>query len=332
MVIGVIGLKDLPARSGASRSFENIMNHIDAQFHLYSRVMNMEAHRRIIRASKKSGFLYSLRKVLFSPKKNIDLYWVHHVIYWPHIVVLLILGKNVIYTNHGKAILGVTTKNLVKYIYCVAGDLVLRFLGSKIRSVYVSSTDNSGKSIVIPNAVIDVKVEKKKITKTNTLLLATARNIGLKNIDFVLEYLSSRHHGYKLVLICPNLTKSQEAMLNHIPHVHFEFLSRDELVHQICKAEYAVFPSVQESNSNMLLELAVLGNKLIVSDIPNNKEIVSEEDAAYFSIGSFKSFEKSLARAKEQNVVTFEARRAKLMSARSPEIIGKKYSNLFHNV
>lgn len=332
MVIGVIGLKDLPARSGASRSFENIVNHIDAEFHLYSRVLDKQAYESIISSSNKSGFFNSLIQILIYRRENIDLFWVHHLMHWPHILVLLVLGKKVLYTNHGKVILGVTTNNLFKYAYCFIGEYLLYSLQSKFTSVYVSRTDKRGKSIVIPNAVIDVDIEKDNITNSNTLLLATARNISLKNIDFILDYLSSRQQEYKLILICPNLTESQKVMLNLIPHVHFECLSRDELVYQIRKAEYAVFPSIQESNSNMLLELAVLGNKLVVSDIPNNREIVGEEDAAYFSIGSFESFERALSDADRQTAVTLATRRAKLVTERSPKIIGEKYSNLFHNV
>ena len=302
--IAVIGLKGLPAFGGAAAVGENIIEQLKNQydFTVYSISSHTNLKSRII-----NGYYQIVFKKIPFKKLNALYYYVlsafhavlikkYDLIHLHHrdasfILPLLRLRYKVVLTTHGM----VLTEKWSKYssIFKFQDKLFLKMANSitcvsKKDQEFVKKIPFKKDITYIPNGVnmtFNNDVQQKKYQ----ICLAAGRIVPDKGCHTLLKALIDiRFQG--LVVIIGDLNqipsyKSQILELSkQLPNIKFTGLITDKakLYEYISQSEIFVYPSVIESMSMMLLEVASLKTPIMCCDIRENKDIFDDTEVLFF--------------------------------------------------
>lgn len=325
--IAYIGLKGLPAISGADRVVENIIECLDKnRFNVTfygikgyaNKHYNSKGYRQIVfpRIPIKNFdmFFHFLLSALHALTKKYDLIHLHNIDSAFTLLLLNLKYRNrLIATSHGnpqdrdkwgkfaKKYFGIMTKIFIKKSHIIT-------------SVAIPYCDKYKKItkkeiIYIPNGVnINEKIDKeeayKRLRKYNVsegfLLFASGRIIPTKGCDIFLEALELMNYK-DAVVIAGDISQTKEyeekikrlimkTKTNYIGFIN----SKPELLGLISLAKYFVFPSTVEAMSMMLLEVASVKTPIICSDIPENTVVFNNDEVLFFKSGDVQDLAEKL--------------------------------------
>ena len=313
--IGVIGLKGLPAYGGAAAVGENIINHLsnDFDFTIYS----VSSHTNL-----KSGYLKNCFQIVFKklPFKKINaiLYYLRSalnallfkkfdLIHLHHrdatfVIPLLKLRYPIVVTTHGM----VLTSKWMRYKYLFEFE-DRYFLKHANFITTVSLKDKrlvkelipEEKIMYIPNGVnSNLKI---KANKGNYISFAAGRMLPDKGCHTFLEALDLLETKEKAIVmgdLKQNLEYENKLLQwqKKIGGIQFTGLIKEKkrLFELIAGSKFFVFPSVNESMSMMLLEVAALKVPIICSDIPENKDVFNDKEVLFFKVKDAKDLSKKI--------------------------------------
>lgn len=307
--IAIIGLKGLPAFGGAASTSELVLDELknSIEFYVYSIDSHTEkrgfwnGYTQIVFKRSPIKYLntlvYYLKSVIHSLiKENYDLVHVNHLAFGIF-VPLLKIKYRVIGTDRGLSWLYQRGKgnkwNLIELlIFRINKFFFVRFVDTLVTvSKEYEQYYNKYRSdtVVINNGIrIDLETMESKIIQGEYILFAAGRIIELKGCHLLLSALKQLSYKGKLKII-GNLEHSMQykdriKLLSEGLDVDFIGLIKEKkkLFEIIRNSKLFIFPSLSEGMSNMLLEVASQMTPLIVSDIPENAAVFSNEEVLFF--------------------------------------------------
>jgi glycosyltransferase involved in cell wall biosynthesis len=307
--VAVIGLKGLPAFGGAAAVGENIILKLKDQFDFT--VLSISSH-----TEKKTGYLlgyyqkvfhkipfrrlntliYYIKSAIYVLFNNFDLIHLHHRDA-SFIIPLLRLKYPVVLTTHGMVL---TDKwKRYKMFFNLQDRLFLGF-ASVITTVSMKDYDIVADFIrrrkkqlaYIPNGV---SIHEIQYEHKDHIVFAAARIIPNKGVHLLLEAVSSLKLAEKVLIIgdlgqMSTYSSNIRSMASSLSNVEFVDLIKDkkELFSIIGSAKFFVYPSLIESMSMMMLEVASLGTPMICSRIRENEDIFNDSEVLFFEAGNSK--------------------------------------------
>ncbi len=221
---------------------------------------------------------------------NYDLVHLHHRDA-AFIIPFLRMRNKVILTTHGM----VLTKKWEKYKwFFTIQDKVFLGLANRITTVslkdfrIVSEKLNSSIKVrYIPNGVV-LSANNREKTE-DYIMFAAGRIVPDKGCHTFLQALIDIKYEGKVLIVgdidqMPAYKQSILELASRLKDVKFVGLITDKskLFKYIMSARLFVYPSEIESMSMMLLEVASLETPIICADIPENKDIFSDDEVTYF--------------------------------------------------
>jgi len=317
--VAFLGLKGVPAKSGADRVAESILRFLNKEFDIYVYCKKGYADyskpiynvNRIVIPSLKiknfDMFIYFLLSAIHADLfGKYDLVHVHNID-GAFIIPLLSIKykKRIVSTSHGSPYKREKWSKIIKSFFKYMERLFLYYsdfltsVSNPLKKYYESRYNK--KVYYIPNGV-NVKEEistrfinkylKEKRIKRSYILFIAGRIIPTKGCHLLLEALREAKCSDD-VLIVGDLTHSPEyaKRLKRLATISTHFLglveSKEELMGIIKKAKLFVFPSTYEAMSMVLLEVASLGVPIIASDIAENEALFNPEEVLFFKSGDF---------------------------------------------
>lgn len=303
--IGVIGLKGLPAYGGAAAVGENIINHLsdDFDFTIYS----VSSHTSLKSGHLKNCFQIVFRKLPFK-KINAIIYYLRSalnallfkkfdLIHLHHrdatfVIPILRLRYPIVVTTHGM----VLTSKWMRYKFLF--ELEDRYFLKHANFITTVSLKDQrlvkelipeDKIRYIPNGVnADLHINSKK---GNYISFAAGRMLPDKGCHTFLEALNlleSKEQAIIMGDLKQNLDYEKELLQwqEKIGGIEFTGLIKEKkkLFELIAGSKFFVFPSVNESMSMMLLEVAALKVPIICSDIPENRDVFNDKEVLFFKV------------------------------------------------
>lgn len=302
--IAVIGLKGLPAFGGAAAVGENIIEQLKDQYDFT--VYSISSHTNL-----KTGTVNGYKQIVFKKipfkKLNTLYYYIlsafhailfkkYNLIHLHHrdasfILPLLRLRYKVVLTTHGM----VLTKKWSKYssLFNFQDKLFLKMANvitcvSKKDQEFVENIINNKNISYIPNGVnffSDILPPHKKYK----ICFAAGRIVPDKGCHTLLEALIKINFKDSVLIIgdLNQISSYKNELLElskSLPNITFTGLITDKssLYKYISQSEIFVYPSVIESMSMMLLEVASLKTPIICCDIRENKDIFENRDVLFF--------------------------------------------------
>jgi glycosyltransferase involved in cell wall biosynthesis len=300
--IAVIGLKGLPAFGGAAVVGENIINQINNQYEFT--VLSISSH-----TDKKSGncnnyyqkvfkkmpfsklniLYYYTRSTFYVLIKRFDLIHLHHRDA-AFILPILRLKYKVVLTTHGM----VLTKKWKKYEYffSLQDKFFLKFanlittVSKKDLKIVSGLLPSYNKVIHIPNGIT---LNYTNFKPENRISFAAGRIIPDKGCHLFLEAMQGINYSSEIMVIGDymQMAKYQKILMDlsaQLKNVHFAGLikEKEKLFKIIGSSNFFVYPSLIESMSMVMLEVASLKVPIICSRIQENLDIFSEEEVLYF--------------------------------------------------
>jgi len=300
--IAVIGLKGLPAFGGAAVVGESIINELKNQYDFT--VLSISSH-----TNEKSGYrnnyfqkvfkkipfgkinilYYYIRSAIYVLFKRFDLIHLHHRDA-AFILPILRLKYNVILTTHGM----VLTEKWKKYeilfsiqdkIFLNLANLITTVSQKDLKIIY-SLLPNYNKIIQIPNGVT---LNNINFEQADRITFASGRIIPDKGCHLFLEALQGINYNSEILIVGDynQMSHYQKILIDlsaHLPNLHFTGLikEKDKLFEIIGSSRIFVYPSLIESMSMVMLEVASLKVPMICSRIQENLDVFSEEEVLYF--------------------------------------------------
>lgn len=352
--IGVIGLKGLPAFGGAAAVGENIIEQLIGEFNFT--VYSVSSH-----TNEKTGEYNGFSQIVFNQiknkklntlvyyvksafhvffKSNYDLVHLHHRDA-SFIVPFLRLKYKVVLTTHGMEL---TDKwNSLKWLFKVQDKLFLSFaslittVSLKDKRLVELMLKKKEKVFHIPNGV-NLRNHNIKERK-ETLIFAAGRIIPNKGCHVFLKALINLKYKGEVKIIgdidqMPMYKKELKDLATGINNIEFVGLVKDRglLIEYISSAKLFVYPSEIESMSMMMLEVASFNTPMICANIPENKDIFSNEEILYFMKGNDEDLAKKIDWAISNfSIMTEKAENAhdKLKKFYQWKDIASKYSNVY---
>lgn len=310
--IAIFGIKYFPSKGGASRVVESLLwglkDHYDITIYCFKhdKAYDNIPGVRVIQFSeipiKGIGvFMYYLRCCLhLMVRGNYDLIHVHKTdaaFFLP----LLERKFNVVTTSHALPYHNDKWNKFGKSYFRMAERIFMHSKGavtsiSKKQVKYYSETYNRTVNY-IPNGInleytisqqkAELIIKKHNVT-SNYILFAARRLIPLKGCHTLIEALKQIKFKGTLIVSAdkdqlPSYTKQ---LIKKALNINVKFIGyvadRGTLNSLIQGADLFVFPSEIEGMSMMLLEVALIGTPLICSDIPQNKDVLSDDEVLYF--------------------------------------------------
>ena len=303
--IGVIGLKGLPAYGGAAMVGENIIANLSHKFDFT--IYSISSHTSLKSGTFGNSFQIVLRKIPFKKVnslfyylraaldavlfRNFDLIHLHHRDA-TFIVPLLKLRYPTIVTTHGM----VLTSKWIKYKpFFEFEDRNFMRYADYVTTVSLKDKDIVSKIIpenkikYIPNGVNTNY--RSNGSKKNYISFAAGRMLPDKGCHIFLEALDQLTNREQAIMIGDtrqnaDYEKKLLQLQEQIGGVEFTGLIKDKnrLYELISASKFFVFPSTNESMSMMLLEVAALKVPIICSDLPENKDVFSQNEVLYFKV------------------------------------------------
>ena len=355
--IAVIGLKGLPAFGGAAAVGENILEQLKDKYdftvysisshtHLRSGTYNNICYQKVLKSlpfKKLNSIFYYIRAALSVFFGNYDLVHLHHRDA-SFIIPLLRLKYPVILTTHGMVL---TDKwKRFKKLFNLQDRL---FMGSASVITTVSLKDyeivskllkkKNQQFVYIPNGV---SLTNNSFEKKNTIVFSAGRIIPNKGVHILLEALSQIKIDEKIQII-GDLEQMQEygdkiremASKNRNVELVGLIKDKDKLFNILGSAKCFVYPSMIESMSMMMLEVASLGTPIICSRIRENEDVFNDEEVLYFEVGNSIDLAEKLKWAIDnpsKMLLLAENAKKKLIKNHLWENIAEKYSQVYDSV
>jgi len=335
--VSVLGLKGLPASGGSARAGENLMRLLDGRYDF--RVYNSAAH-----TSQRSGpyqgvtlvvwprfpvrrlntlfyYLCSLTHCLL--RGGCDLVHLYHLDA-AFVVPFLRLRYPVVAGHRARPQEFSKWGPLARRWFDLMEWIFYRFpadaLTSVSREIVLADQDRTKRQILyIPNGVVleDWPLEPGG-GAGGYLLFAAGRMMETKGAHLLLEALHTLGYRGPLRLL-GNLEHDRayaERLRDQARGLDVEFLGlvrgREELRSVLHGARLIVCPSSHEGMSNMVLEAAAARRPLVLSDIPENRAVLAEDEACFFRSGDAADLATRLGWALEHGAELEErARRAR---------------------
>ncbi len=312
--IGVIGIKGLPSKGGAERVAEAIIdralregykvtvycknsNHTNYSFPNNLRLIWI----RDFKGKHLNAFLYGLFSAVHAlVLGRYDLIHLHCADFG-YLVPLLRLRFKVLGTSHGaeynrdkwgrfaKMALKFFEILFVKYVH------VCTSVSKSLADYYLSRYRKP--IFYIPNGIhfnegrTKLRIDELKDYNLNPngyMLFCAGRIIPSKGCDILLKANQKIEGEVPLVIIGKVDDIEYKKYLNSLFKNNVRFIdfiaSKEKLFNVIGGCKFFIFPSTYEAMSMMLLEVALLKKGIICSDIPENRETISEY-ALYFKSG-----------------------------------------------
>ncbi len=351
--IAVIGLKGLPAFGGAAAVGENIIEQLMDQYDFT--VYSISSHTDL-KTGEYNGFKQIVFNKIKNRKLNTLLYYIkamfgvlfgsYDLVHLHHrdaafIIPLLRLRTKVILTTHGM----VLTKKWVKFKWLF--NLQDRFfLGLANSITTVSLKDfrlvaqklkSENKTTYIPNGVNLQEFSKNE--RNNTIVFAAGRIVPDKGCHTLLKALIQINFQEKVLIIgdlnqMPAYKEKLKYLSSKLNDAEFKGLIKDKetLNQHIGSAKLFVYPSEIESMSMMMLEVASLKTPMICANIPENKDVFSDEEILYFENSNSDDLARKIEWAQD-NYLTMQDKAeksySKLKSDYQWEDIAKKYASIY---
>ncbi|RUT79878.1 glycosyltransferase family 4 protein [Ancylomarina longa] len=318
--IGVIGLKGLPAYGGAAAVGENIIANLANEFDFT--IYAVSSHTNLKSGYFRNSFQIVFRKLPFE-KINAIFYYLrsaldallfrkYDLIHLHHrdasfVIPLLKLRYPIIVTTHGM----VLTSKWVRYKFLFEfEDRYFLKHANFITTVSLKDQRIVGKLLpkeklkYIPNGVnTNIKIETEK---KDYISFAAGRMLPDKGCHTFLEALDLLERRENAVImgdLKQNLIYKKELLRlkEKVGGVRFIGLIKDKrkLFEIIFSSKFFVFPSVNESMSMMLLEVAALKVPIICSDIPENRDVFGDEEVLFFKVNNVKDLSEKIRYASE---------------------------------
>lgn len=364
MRIAVLGIKGLPAKWGADRVVEEIVQRLALRHEITVYCSSREVPDgmkfpgvRLVRVPCLAGKFTHMVSVNLMAALHVlfrgDYELVHlHNIETAFILPLLRLRNNVISTAHGRITAGNKWGKFATYVMRL---MEYPFTHWSIIATSVSEKDAQDISskyhrevIHIPNgvdvtSVMDVASPQllagAGVAVKEYLIFVAGRIIPLKGAHLLLEAYN-RLQGTNHLLLIGDLSQSPEyasqlkAMAG--PRVIFvPFVSsKSLLLGLINQSSLLAFPSLSEGMSMTLLEAASVGAPVVCSDIPANRAVLAEH-AVYFRSGDAGDLAEKLAWALEHpGEMTLRGQQARewVRQRFSWDAIAEEYERLYMQV
>ncbi|MBE0664170.1 MAG: glycosyltransferase family 4 protein [Bacteroidales bacterium] len=306
--IAVIGLKGLPAFGGAAAVGENIIRqlHYDYDFTVYSASSHTNLQTgnyegictqvvfRSMGYKKLNTLMYYLKSLFHALLSgNYDLVHLHHRDA-AFIVPLLRLRYKVVLTTHGM----ILTEKWEKYtsLFEIQDKLFLRFV-NRITAVslkdlrFLQKVLPRRKDMVhIPNGVNGINRLSPKLQR---ITFAAGRIVPAKGCHLFLEAMKNTNCDHEILIIgdysqVSDYSQHLKVLSASVKNIRFTGLIKDknQLFELIGHSEFFVYPSLIESMSMVMLEVASLGVPIICSRIPENLDVFNEDEVLYFEPGN----------------------------------------------
>lgn len=302
--IAVIGLKGLPAFGGAATVGENIIENLKDKFEFT--VYSTSSHTNL-----KTGTVNGYKQIVFkkfaSQKLNSLFYYIlsafhcifrakYDLVHLHHrdasfIIPILRIRYKVILTTHGM----VLTKKWEKYswFFKIQDKFFLKMantitcVSKKDRDI-VKTLIPEKKVIHVPNGV-DIKNDVSTIKNIYKICFAAGRIVPDKGCHILLEALIKIGYKESLLIIgdieqMPSYKNTLSELAKSLPGIQFLGLIKEKntLHNYIACSELFIYPSLIESMSMMLLEVASLKTPILCSDIRENRDIFNDNEVLYF--------------------------------------------------
>jgi len=355
--IAVIGLKGLPAYSGAAAVGESLLDCLynEYDFTVYSNSANTplktgkykQYYQIVVNSIKHQGanFLWYYFKsawiCLFY--KSYDIVHVHHLAGAFIIPILRLKYKNVIATTHGMP--DQTDKwKFISWIYYP----IMRFLFARFSSVITSVSESDIKHLspytnkvinFVPNGIGEMTIDKDFNADETEIFFAAGRIMPIKGCHILLKALISMNFKGKVIIAgdLDQISSYKKELIFLSENLNCEFIGlvreKSILLKYIQSSKLFVFPSIIEAMSMMLLEAAYTKTPIIASDIPQNKAIFNEDEVLFFQSESVEGLAKKIQYAfKHYDTILDKANKAnsKVLSEYNINFISEKYSKIFN--
>lgn len=355
--VSVIGLKGLPAFGGAAAVGENIIRqlHDDYDFTVYS--VSSHTHlqsgdyngicRQVVLGSisnrKLNTLVYYFNSALHALViGHYDLVHLHHRDA-SFIVPLLRLRYKVVLTTHGM----ILTEKWEKYnwLFKLQDILFLRFVN---RITVVSLKDlrflqqvlpARKKLIHIPNGINGTTQFERKLRR---ITFAAGRIVPAKGCHLFLEAMMGIDCNHEILIIgdYSQVSKYNNHLMElsaSLENIRFTGLIKDksQLFDLIGHSEVFVYPSLIESMSMVMLEVASLGVPIICSRIVENLDVFDEDEVLYFEPENITDLRDKIEFAlSHQNNMQERAEKAmhKLLNCYLWKDIAQKYSSVYNSI
>lgn len=315
MKIAIMGIKGLPAFGGAERVVEAVVTRLaqNHEFIIYCSMHHTPQNYhcpgiKLIRLPCLSGkyshmltfnFMAALHALLFG---RYDIVHLHHVEAC-YVLPLIKLRYRIIATNHGRITKGNKWGKLAAvlmqsmeffYIYfangrtCVSSQLTNE-LQKRYREKIFYIANGVEKKISYNLSKAEEILEEAGSNGVPFIAFAAARILPLKGLHILLQALQGDLSKYKLIVIGDlSIDQSYAHEIKNMSQDNVIFIplikDKEILFAILKKCEFFVFPSQNEANSIMLLEVAALGIPIVCSDIPANTYTLGN-NALYFISG-----------------------------------------------
>lgn len=310
--IVVFGIKYFPSKGGTSRVVESLLwglkDHFDITIYCYKNTLanqNIPGVKTIqfseIPIKGIGVFLYYLRCCIhLMVSGKYDLVHIHKT---DAAFFIPILEKKfkVVATSHAIPYYDDKWSKVGKAYFRLAERIFMRSKGavtsiSKSQVDYYSSKYNRSVHF-IPNGIDILKLDQianadelmnRHKVNSNYILFAARRIIPLKGCHTLIKALTQIKFKGTLIISgdkgqLPAYTQQliKDAMNMDVKFIGF--VSDQKILNTLIRgADFFVFPSEIEGMSMMLLEVAFNGTPLICSDIPQNKDVLSNDEVLFF--------------------------------------------------
>jgi glycosyltransferase involved in cell wall biosynthesis len=344
------GIKYFPSKGGTSRVVESLLlglkDHFDITIYCYKNTLanqNIPGVKTIqfseIPIKGIGVFLYYLRCCIhLMIYGKYDLVHVHKT---DAAFFLPILERKfkVVSTSHAIPHYDDKWSSLGKFYFRLAERIFMKSKGAvtSISKSQVAYYSNKYKRQVnfIPNGINISKLDqiestdelfKKHHVNSNYLLFAARRIIPLKGCHTLIKALNQIKFNGTLIISgdqdqMPAYTQRLIKEGLNLDVKFFGYVSNQKILNALIRgADFFVFPSEIEGMSMMLLEVAFNGTPLICSDIPENKDVLGDDEVLYFETKNVNDLSEKIQYAYEN----YSAMKEMAMKAKNK--IEKEYS------
>lgn len=351
----VIGLKGLPAFGGAATVGENIIDQLKDQYNFT--VYSISSHTNL-KTGNYNGYQQIVFKKIPFKKLNTLYYYIlsalhalflgkYNFVHLHHrdaafIIPLLRLRYKVILTTHGM----VLTKKWSKYssLFIFQDKLFLKMANSiscvsKKDQEFVANITRKKYIVYIPNGV-NISNDLSHNQKIYKICFAAGRIVPDKGCHTLLKALVKINFQDSIVIIgdlnqIPSYKTELLELSKSLPNVLFTGLITDKssLYKYISQSEIFVYPSIIESMSMMLLEVASLKTPIMCCDIRENKDIFDSTEVLYFEPNSTEDLINKLDIAindKQTMCALSEAAFIKVQKNNNWKDIAKQYQEIYN--
>lgn len=359
------GIKYFPSKGGTSRVVESLLwglkDHFDITIYCYKNTLaaqNIPGVKTIqfseIPIKGIGVFLYYLRCCIhLLIYRKYDLVHVHKTdaaFFLP----ILEAKFNVIATSHAIPYYDEKWSKVGKFYFRLSEYFFMHTKGvvTSISKSQVEYYSNKYKREVnfIPNGINISKLNQlesadeifnKHNVNSNYLLFAARRIIPLKGCHTLIRALNQINFSGTLIISgdkdqIPAYTQRliKEALNLDVKFIGYVY--NQKILNTLIRgADFFVFPSEIEGMSMMLLEVAFNGTPLICSDIPQNKDVLGDDEVLYFETKNVDDLSEKIHYAYENfSAMKVMARKAKnkIKKEYSIEHVVELYSDLYKKI